>query len=213
MTRRFRLFSISLLVLLIMVSCDFAEPLKFAGFTLSDDIRPAYPATTEAICHAIEDAGYLMPYGTSLSWYDFSILQSSWELSGPNGSLITLPSGQPSIFILVDRTIPVDWNSPDLVSQKTVDLLARDAKKICQIVQQEANKHGIGPIKVRIRLWDLFVGAELEYGLYDPQQEHEYAFQYTAACEKMTGFFIGKSNGLNPDMRTPDRCPSLYVPN
>jgi hypothetical protein len=101
---------------------------------------------------------------------------------------------------------------PKAVTQETVDQLAKEAKSICQIVQREAARQGIGPVPVRIRLWDLLGGFELEYGRYTPEHREGGSLIATSDCEQIQGLNIAKSIGLSPESRTPGRCPSLYVP-
>src|SRR5262249_9399621 len=137
--------------------------------------------------------------------------QSYQMIVQPNGKTLMIPWGQPYANILVNWDIPANLNMlPDnAVSQQTIDSLASEAKKICKIVQNEATKQGIGPVKVDIGIRDLVTGIELDYGISGNQ---EYP-RGTDDCEHIMGDYVGKSIGLNPSGRTPDLCPSLYVPN
>jgi hypothetical protein len=206
--------AVSIAALLVLASCAGTEPVKIGQFSFEEDSQEISPSKMQPICRALEDAGYVMPYGPPLGWYTFTMSQARWVFSGPKGALFTLPRGMSSLFILVDWNIPADLSMlPDAVSQETVDQLGEEAKKICRIVQREAARQGIGPVPVTIRLWDLFVGLELEYGEYAPRQEEGPALMSTTHCERITGLYIAKSSGLNPEGRTPGRCPSLFVPN
>ncbi len=183
-----------------------------AGFTGMENLsartesRVVHQDQTPQICAAIEGAGYIMPYGETLGWYTFDIVQTYWILEGTDGPLLEVPRGNPRLYIMVDWSVPADMNTlPDAVSQETVDMLAEEAKNICRIVQDEAQKSGIGPVDVRIRLWDLWVGFELEYGA-GPY------LNSTSDCDQLVGAYISKSVGLNPQGRTEGQCPSLYTP-
>jgi hypothetical protein len=199
--------ALSVLMALTLIGCNLVEPIEVAGFTLHTEEQAVFQNHTQQICSALENAGYIMPYGPPLSWYHFDILQSHWVFEGPTGTLLTIPSGRPHLHILVDWGIPADLNMlPDAVSQDTVDMLAEEASNICRIVQQEAQRNGIGPIDVSIWLWDLPVGLELEYGAGSQLLP-------TNDCERIAGAYIGKSIGLNPQEQTLGLCPSLYVPN
>jgi len=204
----------SIIALVTLAACDLLEPVQYGGFTLTVEAQEISHDKSQAICHAIEDAGYVMPYGPVISWYQFEVSRLQWILTGPRGKLLTVPDGQASMFIMVDWSVPADMNRlPDAVTQETVDQLAKEARNICRIVQQEATRQGIGQIPVKIRLFDLVVGFELEYGRYMPEHREGGALVSTSDCDKLQGFYIGKSIGLNPEKRTPGRCPSLYVPN
>ncbi len=200
--------------LLALAACDLPEPVHVGGLTLNTQAQELPQDKTQAICRAIEAAGYIMPYGPPLGWYRFGISRSRWVLSGPQGTLLTAPNEQASTFILVDWHVPADMDRlPDAVTQETVEQLTEQARKICRIVQREAARQGIGPVLVNIRLWDLIVGFELEYGRYAPGRPEGGKLVPTSDCEQIKGYYAGKSNGLNPDRRTPGRCPSLYIPN
>ncbi len=201
----------AIIALLALAACDLPEPLRFGGLTLKTEAQEILQDKTQAICRAIEDAGYIMPYGPSMSWYQFGVSRLQWVISGLQGTLFTVPDGQLSMFIMVNWHIPADMNWLT-VTQETVDQLAKEAKNICQIVQREAARQGIGPVPVRIRLWDLFSGFELEYGRYTPENREGGSLVSTSDCEQIQGFYIARSIGLNPESRTPGRCPSLYVP-
>jgi hypothetical protein len=186
--------------IIVLTGCDVVEPVKFAGFTLQMDERTVFEDKTQSICRALENAGYIMPYGATGG--EFKISQRGWVLSRPSGSLLLVPDGRPYLSITVDWYVPADLNRlGNPVTDQTVDKLAEDAKKICYIVRQEAVKQGIGPLDMSISLWDLVVGVVVGYS------------GSTSHCEGITGRYEGKSIGLNPEGRTPGRCPSLSVPN
>lgn len=199
--------TVTIVTMIALTGCNLVEPIEFAGFTLQTDEQAVFLSHTQHMCSALENAGYIMPYGPPLSWYNFNILQSHWVLEGTADTLLTVPYGNPYLNILVNWNIPADLNMlPDAVSQNTVDMLAEEAKNICTIVQQEAQRNGIAPIDVSVSLWDLSVGLELEYGA-GPQ------LAPTSDCEHIVGAYSGNSIGLNPQVQTPGLCPSLYVPN
>src|SRR5205807_938537 len=117
--------------------------------------KEVFQDKTQVICRALENAGYIIPYG--VKWEGISISQTRWMLSGPNSILFTIPDGSPGVHVTVDWNIPADMNWMR-VDQETVDSLAVEAKNICRIVQREAVKQGIGPVAVDIGLTDLVVG-------------------------------------------------------
>jgi hypothetical protein len=200
--------------LLVLAACDLFEPVKLGEFSLRTETQAISQNMAQPICRALEDAGYIMPYGPTLSWYQFNVSQEKWLLNGPNGLHLTIPKGLARLFVMVDTYVPADLNKlPDAVTQQTVDQLAKQAQNIRRIVQHEATRQGIGPIEVYIRLWDLVSGLELEYGEKNLNRHEGPALVGTSNCEEIVGLYIGHSNGLNPQDRTPNRCPSLYVPN
>ncbi|MBX3080073.1 MAG: hypothetical protein KF716_00475 [Anaerolineae bacterium] len=207
-----RLAALLMLVFLLSACAPDRPMLTLSGITLRIEDQQLPGSQTQPICYALENAGYIMPYGPSLSWYDFSASQSAWVLKAGDQTLATYPSNLPSMFVLVNWGIPADLNKlPDAVTQDTINALAEEAKNICRIIQREAAKQGLPPIKVNIRLWDLAVGLELEYGRYDPSRLEGPDFLPTSDCEHLQGMDFGKSIGLNPQERTVGRCPSLYT--
>jgi hypothetical protein len=202
--------TLAFFIMLNLAACDSNKPLprSFPEFSLEEvGQQPVFQSYAQPICVALEDAGYIMPYGPPFSWYDFSILQSQLVLKESTKTLVTVPSDHPTLQVVVNWSIPGDFEAlPNAVSQQTVDELAEEAKNICSIVQWEAQKNGIGPIDVHIYMRDLFVGFQVEYGAGAP-------LVATSDCEALTGVYVGKSIGLNPEGQTPGQCPSLYVPN
>jgi hypothetical protein len=208
-----RRIAVTIISLLLLASCNLVEPLQVAGYKLESEALEVFQDKSQAICRAIENVGYIMPYGRAVGDDEFKITRPHWILSGPGGKRLVVPHGRPTLYIDVNWGIPADLNMlPNAVSQETVDLLAEEAKKICRIVQKEAIRQGIGPVEVKVILWDIIVGLEIEYGLYDPDRLEGWNFWPTSDCERITGQRRGKGIGLNPQGRTPGRCPSLHVP-
>ena len=207
-SQHFKLIVLLAIVLsLASVGCEMIEPVEFAGLTAHTEYQVVYEEQTQQVCDALENAGYIMPYGSSLSWFKFNIRQAHWMLEGSNNLIAAIPYGKPYLYILVDWNIPADLNMlPDAVSQETVDVLAGEAQNICQIVQQEAQQVGIGPINVTVSLRDLFAGLTIDYGVHTAQ-----GLGATSDCGQIVGAYIGHSLGSHPQDRTPGMCPSLYV--
>jgi hypothetical protein len=207
--RDFKLAILVLIVgLFILTACDFDTPKKFTGPKWSETTQVVPQDKTQAVCRAIENAGYILPYG-SPAWYDFKISRSVWVLRGTDAPLLSVPDGAYHLFILVDWNVPADYTFME-VKPKTEAQLALEAKKICRIVQQEAKNQGIGPLNMTIWIWDLVGGWQLEYGQSTISQ---FEFYSPTDCEQLTGGWFAHSIGLNPQERMPERCPSLYVPN
>jgi hypothetical protein len=69
MDRRFVLRIITAIVVpLALAACDRPEPVQFGRFALTTEAQKLPQDKAQAICRAIEDAGYIMPYGPSMSW-------------------------------------------------------------------------------------------------------------------------------------------------
>jgi hypothetical protein len=192
---------------LVSTACNLLEPVEVADLNLQQSEQVVFQEHTRQICSALEDAGYIMPYGPPLAWYKFNILQRSLILAQSEQVLLSFPIDSPYLEIVVNWNISSNLETiPEAVSQQTVDKLAREAKNICKIVQQQTQLYGMDPINVKVSLRDLFVGYVIEYG-----SSPELAF--TTDCDHLIGRFISKSIGLNPQGQTANRCPSLYVPN
>ncbi len=194
--------------LILFTSCSLAEPVTVAGVSVTEQLFKFPQDKVEPVCKALESAGYSMPYGPVLPW-SFEIDQQQWVLSMADGTQLTTSHGKPTLFIIVDWRIPADLDKlPDAaVSQATIEQLAGEAKKVCHIVQQEATKQGIASVDVSVRLWDLIVGTEIQYGRPDAHGTP----QFTGDCDQMTGAYFGKYIGLNTSGPVPGHCPSLYV--
>ena len=202
---------VALVSLLLIAACDLSEPIEIAGVTFRTERQMLPSEESQPICQALENAGYIMPYGPPLRWYDFRIARTSLAVKSID-TKFSLAQGEPTLFVLVNWPIPVDWEElPSVVSQETIDQLAGEAKHICRIVQQEARKQGIGTIAVSIRLWDLVAGTEIDYGRYDTSSLPNLV--PTSDCDLLSGVDGVHSVGLNPQERTTGLCPSLYVPN
>jgi hypothetical protein len=196
---------ITISFLFLLTACDIYQPIKVGSFALRLEQEVIFAGKTQPICKAIEDAGYIMFYGPPYDWYKFNVTQSTYRLDTPIGSLLQIPVSDPYLYMLVNWSIPIDnEHLNDGASQETINSLGLEVKNICQIVQSQAEKQGIPKLKLRVSLVDLIGGTILEYdgGKGKP----------ISNCDQIRGNNIGRSIGMNPQGRTPNMCPSLYVP-